>query len=81
MEQRAVKQACAKASEVILVQQPVMAACGAGLPITDPVGNLIVDIGGGTTDVAVISLAGVVYTRSVRTAGNGSVANGHSRFW
>src|SRR5215472_11111998 len=70
VERRAVKEACAKASEVHLVQQPIMAAVGAGLPIADPVGNLIVDIGGGTTDVAVISLAGVVYTHSVRVAGN-----------
>ncbi|HTS67032.1 MAG TPA: rod shape-determining protein [Candidatus Acidoferrales bacterium] len=70
VERRAVKEACAKASEVHLVQQPVMAAVGAGLPIAEPVGNLIVDIGGGTTDVAVISLAGVVYAHSVRVAGN-----------
>jgi rod shape-determining protein MreB len=70
VERRAVKEACAKASEVHLVQQPVMAAVGAGLPIADPVGNLIVDIGGGTTDVAVISLAGIVYAHSVRVAGN-----------
>ena len=70
VEQRAVKEACAKASEVYLVQQPVMAAIGAGLPIADPIGNLIVDIGGGTTDVAVISLAGIVYSHSVRVAGN-----------
>jgi rod shape-determining protein MreB len=70
VERRAVRDACAKASEVHLVQQPVMAAIGAGLPIADPVGNLIVDIGGGTTDVAVISLAGVVYAHSVRIAGN-----------
>jgi rod shape-determining protein MreB len=70
VERRAVKEACAKASEVYLVQQPVMAAIGAGLPIADPVGNMIVDIGGGTTDVAVISLAGVVYAHSVRVAGN-----------
>ena len=47
-----------------------MAAIGAGLPITEPSGNMIVDIGGGTTDVAVISLAGIVYSRSVRIAGN-----------
>jgi rod shape-determining protein MreB and related proteins len=46
------------------------AAIGAGLPITEPSGNMIVDIGGGTTDVAVISLAGIVYSRSVRVAGN-----------
>jgi rod shape-determining protein MreB len=70
VERRAVKEACAKASEVHMVQQPVMAAIGAGLPIADPVGNFIVDIGGGTTDVAVISLAGVVYSHSVRIAGN-----------
>src|SRR3954454_17831281 len=70
VERRAVKEACAKASEVHLVQQPVMAAVGAGLPIAEPVGNLIVDIGGGTTDVAVISLAGIVYSHSVRVAGN-----------
>ena len=70
VERRAVKEACAKASEVHLVQQPVMAAIGAGLPIAEPIGNLIVDIGGGTTDVAVISLAGVVYSHSVRVAGN-----------
>jgi rod shape-determining protein MreB and related proteins len=70
VESRAVQDACARASEVHLVQQPVMAAVGAGLPIADPVGNLIVDIGGGTTDVAVISLAGIVYAHSVRMAGN-----------
>jgi rod shape-determining protein MreB len=70
VERRAVKEACSSASEVHLVEQPVMAAVGAGLPITEPVGNFIVDIGGGTTDVAVISLAGVVYAHSVRIAGN-----------
>ena len=70
VERRAVKEACARASEVYLVQQPVMAAVGAGLPIAEPIGNLIVDIGGGTTDVAVISLAGIVYSHSVRVAGN-----------
>src|SRR5215471_12825418 len=69
VERRAVKEACSKASEVHLVQQPVMAAVGAGLPIAEPVGNLIVDIGGGTTDVAVISLAGIVFSHSVRIAG------------
>jgi len=70
VERRAVKEACAKASEVYPTPQPVMAAVGAGLPIAEPVGNLIVDIGGGTTDVAVISLAGIVYAHSVRMAGN-----------
>jgi rod shape-determining protein MreB len=70
VERRAVKEACSNASEVHLVEQPVMAAMGAGLPITEPIGNFVVDIGGGTTDVAVISLAGVVYAHSVRIAGN-----------
>ena len=60
----------AGASEVFLVEQAMMAAIGAGLPITEPTGNMIVDIGGGTTDVAVISLAGTVYSRSLRVAGN-----------
>jgi rod shape-determining protein MreB len=55
---------------VFLVEQAMMAAIGAGLPITEPSGNMIVDIGGGTTDVAVTSLAGTVYSRSVRIAGN-----------
>jgi rod shape-determining protein MreB len=60
----------AKASEVHLVEQAMVAAIGAGLPITEPGGNMVVDIGGGTTDVAVISLSGIVYSRSVRVAGN-----------
>jgi rod shape-determining protein MreB len=60
----------AKASEVHRVEQAMVAAIGAGLPITEPGGNMVVDIGGGTTDVAVISLAGIVYSRSVRVAGN-----------
>ncbi len=60
----------AKASEVHLVEQAMVAAIGAGLPITEPGGNMVVDIGGGTTDIAVISLAGIVYSRSVRMAGN-----------
>ena len=70
VERRAVKEACSNASEVYMVQQPVMAAIGAGLPISEPVGSLIVDIGGGTTDIAVISLSGIVYSHSVRVAGN-----------
>jgi rod shape-determining protein MreB and related proteins len=72
VERRAVVDAAygTKASEVHLVQQPVMAAVGAGLPIAEPVGNMVVDIGGGTTDVAVISLAGIVYSHSVKVAGN-----------
>jgi rod shape-determining protein MreB len=72
VEKRAVLDSAyrAKASEVHLVEQAIMAAIGAGLPITEPGGNMVVDIGGGTTDVAVISLAGIVYSRSVRMAGN-----------
>ena len=70
VERRAVLEACARARQVHMVEQPMMAAVGAGLPVTDPVGNLIVDVGGGTTDVAVISLAGIVYAHSVRTAGD-----------
>lgn len=60
----------AKASEVHLVEQAMVAALGAGLPITEPSGNMVVDIGGGTTDIAVISLSGIVYSRSLRIAGN-----------
>src|SRR5206468_10067480 len=72
VEKRAVAESAyrAKAAEVHLVEQAMMAAIGAGLPITEPGGNLVVDIGGGTTDVAVISLSCIVYSRSLRIAGN-----------
>jgi rod shape-determining protein MreB len=72
VEKRAVKDSAygAKASKVYLVEQTMMAGFGAGLPVMDPTGNMVVDIGGGTTDVAVISMAGIVYSRSVRIAGN-----------
>ena len=72
VEERAVRDSAyrAHASEVHLVEQAMAAAIGAGLPITEPCGNMIVDIGGGTTDVAVISMSGIVYSRSVRVAGN-----------
>jgi rod shape-determining protein MreB len=72
VERRAVKDSAyrAKASEVHLIEEAMAAAIGAGLPITEAAGNMIVDIGGGTTDIAVISLAGVVYSKSVRIAGN-----------
>jgi rod shape-determining protein MreB len=72
VERRAVKDSAyrAKAGEVHLVEEAMAAAIGAGLPITEAAGNMIVDIGGGTTDIAVISLAGIVYSRSVRVAGN-----------
>ena len=59
-----------KASEVHLVDEPMAAAIGAGLPVTEPAGNMIIDIGGGTTDIAVISMAGTVYGRSLRVAGD-----------
>jgi rod shape-determining protein MreB len=72
VEKRAVKDSAlrAKASEVFLVDQAMAAAIGAGLPVTEPSGNMIVDIGGGTTDIAVISMAGIVYGSSVRVAGD-----------
>ncbi len=72
VERRAVKDSAyrAKASEVHLIEEAMAAAIGAGLPITEASGNMIVDIGGGTTDIAVISLAGIVYSKSVRVAGN-----------
>ncbi|MBI4481922.1 MAG: rod shape-determining protein [Acidobacteria bacterium] len=72
VERRAVEESArrAKASEVYLVEQAMAAAIGAGLPVTEPSGNMIVDIGGGTTDVAVISMSGIVYGRSVRVAGH-----------
>jgi rod shape-determining protein MreB len=72
VERRAIRDTAwaARASEVYLVEQAMAAAIGAGLPITKAGGNLIIDIGGGTTDVAVISLSGIVYGRSVRVAGH-----------
>src|SRR5262245_48453158 len=72
VEKRAVKESAesAGAREVYLVEEPMAAAIGAGLPITEPTGNMIVDIGGGTTEVAVISLKGVVFSKSVRVGGD-----------
>src|SRR5258706_10519810 len=72
VEKRAVKDSAyrAKASEVHLVEEAMAGAIGAGMPITEASGNMVVDIGGGTTDIAVISPAGVVYGKSVRIAGN-----------
>jgi rod shape-determining protein MreB len=72
VERRAVREAAesAGAREVYLIEQPIAAAIGAGLPITEPSGNMILDIGGGTCDVAVISLGGIVCSRSVRIAGD-----------
>jgi rod shape-determining protein MreB len=72
VEKRAVRESAesAGAREVYLIEEPMAAAIGAGLPITDPIANMIVDMGGGTTEVAVISLAGIVYSKSVRVAGD-----------
>ncbi|MBX6422668.1 rod shape-determining protein [Thermosulfurimonas sp. F29] len=72
VERRAVRESAesAGAREVYLIEEPMAAAIGAGLPITEPTANMVVDIGGGTTEVAVISLAGVVYSNSVRVAGD-----------
>lgn len=72
VEKRAVRESAesAGAREVYLMEEPMAAAIGAGLPVTEPVGNMIVDIGGGTTEVAVISLAGVVFSQSVRVGGD-----------
>jgi rod shape-determining protein MreB len=72
VEKRAVRESAesAGAREVYLIEEPMAAAIGAGLPITEPIGNMVVDIGGGTTEVAVISLAGIVCSRSVRVAGD-----------
>jgi rod shape-determining protein MreB len=72
VEKRAVRESAmsAGAREVYLIEEPMAAAIGAGLPVTEPSGNMIVDIGGGTTEVAVISLAGVVYANSTRVGGD-----------
>ncbi len=72
VEKRAVKESAesAGAREVYLIEEPMAAAIGAGLPITEPSGNMVVDIGGGTTEVAVISLSGIVFSRSVKVGGD-----------
>lgn len=72
VEKRAVKESAhsAGAREVYLVEEPMAAAIGAGLPITDPTGSMVVDMGGGTTGVAVISLGGIVYCKSIKVAGD-----------
>jgi len=72
VERRAVRETVesAGAREIYLIEEPMAAAIGAGLPITEPISSMVVDIGGGTTEVAVISLAGIVYSKSVRVAGD-----------
>lgn len=71
VERRAVKDAAelAGAKKVFIIEEPMAAAIGAGLPVTEPIGNMIVDIGGGTSEVAVISMGGIVTSRSIRVAG------------
>jgi len=72
VEKRAVRESAetAGAREIYLIEEPMAAAIGAGLPITEPSGNMIVDIGGGTTEVAIISLSGIVQSQSIRVAGD-----------
>ncbi|NQT22950.1 MAG: rod shape-determining protein [Candidatus Omnitrophica bacterium] len=72
VEKRAVKDSAlqAGAREVFMIEEPIAAAIGVGLPIQEPHGNMVIDIGGGTTEMAVVSLAGVVFSKSIRTAGD-----------
>jgi rod shape-determining protein MreB len=72
VEKRAVEEAClaAGAREAYLIEEPMAAAIGAGLPVSEPTGSLVIDIGGGTTEVAVISLGGIVVSQSIRVAGD-----------
>ncbi|MBI4125098.1 MAG: rod shape-determining protein, partial [Deltaproteobacteria bacterium] len=72
VEKRAVRESAeaAGAREVYLIEEPMAAALGAGLPIHEPSGNMVVDIGGGTSEVAVISMAGIVFSKSIRVAGD-----------
>src|SRR6186713_1770878 len=72
VERRAIQESAesAGARKVFLIEEPMAAAIGAGLPVTEPSGSMVVDIGGGTTEVAVISLGGIVYPRSVRVGGD-----------
>jgi rod shape-determining protein MreB len=72
VERRAIQESAesAGASKVYLIEEPMAAAIGAGLPVTEPTGSMVVDIGGGTTEVAVLSLSGIVYSRSVRVGGD-----------
>ena len=80
VEKRAVRESAesAGAREVYLIEEPMAAAIGAGLPITEPTANMVVDIGGGTTEVAVISLAGIVFSKSVRVGGISSMRRSFS---
>ena len=77
VERRAIRDSAenAGARRVYLIEEPMAAAIGAGLPVTEPTGSMVVDIGGGTTEVAVLSLGGIVYSRSVRTGGGALLGN------
>ncbi len=72
VEKRAVKDSAERAGarDVFLIEEPIAAAIGVGLPIQEPIGNMVIDIGGGTTEIAVISLAGVVFSKSIRIGGD-----------
>src|SRR5690606_19373159 len=72
VERRAIRDAAsnAGASQVFLIEEPMAAAIGADMPVTEPIGSMVVDVGGGTTEVAVLSLRGLAYTTSVRTGGD-----------
>jgi rod shape-determining protein MreB and related proteins len=72
VEKRAVKESAERAGarEVFLIEEPVAAAIGVGLPIQEPIGNMVIDIGGGTTEIAVISLSGIVFSKSIRIGGD-----------
>jgi len=72
VERRAVRESAERAGarEVILIEEPVAAAIGVGLPIAEPIGNMIIDVGGGTTEIAVISLKGIVFSKSIRIGGD-----------
>ena len=80
VERRAVRETVesAGAREIYLIEEPMAAAIGAGLPITEPISSMVVDIGGGTTEVAVISLTGIVYSKSVRSPGTRSTTRSSS---
>src|SRR5438477_385597 len=77
VERRAIQESAesAGARRVFLIEEPMAAAIGAGLPVTEPTGSMVVDVGGGTTEVAVLSLGGIVYSRSVRIGGDALLGN------
>ncbi len=82
VERRAIQESAenAGARDVYLIEEPMAASIGAGLPVTEPTGSMIVDIGGGTTEVAVLSLGGIVYARSARVGGDKMVRGHHQLY-